>query len=68
MKESLEVKLIEMRTRNNITQEDLADHLGVTRQTIISIEKGRYKPSLILALKISKYFSVPLEDIFSLEK
>ena len=46
------------------TQEDLAKRLGVTRQTIISMEKGTYNPSLILAFKIAREFGMAIEDIF----
>lgn len=47
-----------------MTQEQLADKLGVSRQTIISIESGRYNPSLILGYKISKVFNESIEEIF----
>ena len=50
-----------------VTQEDLAKGIGVTRQTIIAIEKGNYTPSVLLALKISKYFKKPVGDIFLYE-
>jgi putative transcriptional regulator len=49
-----------------ITQEDLAASVGVTRQTIISIEKGNYVPSVLLALKIAEFFQVPVEEVFYL--
>jgi putative transcriptional regulator len=49
---------------NNITQEELAQAVGVTRQTIISIEKGRFVPSTLLALKLAKFFKKAVEDIF----
>lgn len=51
-----------------MTQQDLADRLGVTRQTIHAIEKGRYAPSVGLALKLAKVFGVPVEALFRLEK
>ena len=51
---------------NKITQEDLAKMVNVTRQTIISIEQGKYIASLPLALKIAKVFNVKVEDVFSL--
>ncbi|MDB5204265.1 MAG: hypothetical protein JWP09_293 [Candidatus Taylorbacteria bacterium] len=60
-------KLIHYRTSLNLTQEDLAVKLGVTRQTIIAIEKGNYTPSLLLALKVSGFFKVPVEKIFNLK-
>lgn len=49
-----------------MTQEELAHAVGVTRQTIISIEKGRFVPSTLLALKLAKFFKKPVEDIFFL--
>ena len=56
------------RKAHGVTQQDLADAVGVTRQTIIAIEKGNYTPSVLLALKISSHFSKNLEDIFFLKK
>jgi putative transcriptional regulator len=53
-----------LRTKHALTQEELALRVGVTRQTIISIEKGRYTPSVLLALKIAEVFNVPVENIF----
>ena len=47
-----------------MTQADLADRIGVTRQTIIAIEQGRYSPSLEMAFQIARVFDVPLEDVF----
>lgn len=47
-----------------MTQADLAEAVGVTRQTIIAIEQGRYSPSLEMAFQISKAFGVPLDDVF----
>ena len=52
----------------DLTQEQLAEKLDVTRQTIIAIESGRYLPSLPLAFKIAKLFEVQVEDIFSFDK
>jgi putative transcriptional regulator len=49
-----------------MTQQDLADRLSVTRQTIIALEAGRYAPSLLLALRMAKFFNVTVEDIFQL--
>lgn len=48
----------------NLTQEELAKEVGVTRQTIIAIEKEKYDPSLVLAFKIAKFFKVQIEEIF----
>ncbi len=47
-----------------MTQADLADRIGVTRQTIIAIEQGRYSPSLEMAFQIAQVFKVPLDDVF----
>ncbi len=55
------------RAMHDLTQEALARDLGVTRQTILAIEKGKYDPSLILAYKIARYFGVKIEDIFVLD-
>ncbi len=52
------------RAMHDLTQEALADKLGVTRQTVISIEKGKYDPSLELAFKVAELFKVTIEDIF----
>lgn len=57
-------KLKVYRAMNDLTQEDLAKEVKVTRQTIISIEKQKYDPSLTLAFKIAKFFNVHIEDIF----
>lgn len=57
----------ELRKGKRMTQEDLAKQLGVTRQTIISIENGKYVASLALAIKISRVFSLAVEEIFELE-
>ena len=54
------------RTKSGLTQEELAQAVGVTRQTIISIEKGNYTPSVALALKFALVFKIKVEDIFSL--
>ncbi len=55
-----------LRLNRALTQEELAEKAGVSRQTIIAIEKGNYTPSVLLALKIARIFKVPVEDIFSL--
>ncbi|NUM25660.1 MAG: helix-turn-helix transcriptional regulator [Candidatus Buchananbacteria bacterium] len=52
------------RTKQGVTQEQLALALGVTRQTIIAIERGNYTPSVLLALKIANFFGQPVEKIF----
>ena len=57
----------ELRKAKGLRQEDLARALEVTRQTIIAIENNKYDPSLELAMKISKYFGISVNDIFTLE-
>ena len=57
-------RLREFRARYRMTQEELARRVGVTRQTIIAIENGKYLPSLKLAFKLAKSFNVRIEDLF----
>ena len=57
-------QLEELRRQHAIRQEDLAQALGVSRQTVISLEKGKYNPSLALAFKLARYFNLTIEDIF----
>jgi putative transcriptional regulator len=64
MKNSIRVE----RAIKDITQQELAQAVGVSRQTINSIEAGKYIPSTVLSLKIAKYFEKPLESIFELEE
>ncbi len=52
---------------NEMTQQALADNVGITRQTVIALEKGKYYPSLELAFLIAKNFGLPLEDVFQFE-
>jgi putative transcriptional regulator len=51
-------------THGEMTQADLAERIGVTRQTVIAIEQGKYSPSLELAFQIARVFGVPLDDVF----
>lgn len=64
MKNTIKVE----RAKKNMTQEDLAQKLGVSRQSINAIETYKFVPSTILALKIARYFKVSVHDIFELEK
>lgn len=61
-------RLKKLRKERGINQEELADILEVTRQTIGSLENGRYDPSINLAFKIAKYFNLQIEDIFIYEE
>ena len=64
----MENRIKELRKQQNVTQEDLANAVGVTRQTIISLENGKYNASLQLAFKIAKYFNTAIERIFVFEE
>lgn len=66
MTEYISNEVSKYRNQNGVTQEDLAMKVNVSRQTIIALEKGNYTPSILLALKISKYFKVPVEKIFKI--
>ena len=61
-------RIIELRKANHMTQQDLANLLGVTRQTIISLEGGRYNPSITLAFKLAHTYNMHIEDIFIYEE
>ncbi|WP_273127545.1 helix-turn-helix transcriptional regulator [Bacillus weihaiensis] len=61
-------RMKEMRKAKKLTQEDLAKQVGVSRQSIIAIESGKYKPSLELAYNISKAFECIIEDVFIMEE
>ncbi|MBP3649572.1 MAG: helix-turn-helix transcriptional regulator [Clostridia bacterium] len=64
----METKIKELRKQHKLSQEELADAVGTTRQTITSIETGKYVASLPLAYKIAKYFGLHIEDVFMLEE
>lgn len=66
--DELKNRLEEIRKQNDIRQEDLATALKVSRQTIGSLENGRYNPSIILAFKVARYFNMSIEDIFIYEE
>lgn len=61
-------KIKVFRAMHDLTQEDLASAIGVTRQTILAIEKGKYVPSLDLAFRIARRFSVNIEDVFQYDE
>lgn len=66
MRDSVRNNVNKERTIKGATQEELAVAVGVSRQTIIAIEKGNYAPSVLLALKIAHYFKKPVEKLFEL--
>ena len=61
-------RIEEIRKVKNIRQEDFAKALGVSRQTISSLETGRYNPSIYLAYRIAKFFSLTIEEVFIFEE
>ena len=64
----IENRIIELRKPIKVTQAELADAVGVTRQTIVSLESGRYTASLPLAYKIAKFFGKTIEEVFIFEE
>ena len=65
---SLTTKIREYRARDKLSQEELAQKVGVRRETIGNLENGRYNPSIILAFKIARYFGLSIEEIFIYEE
>ena len=64
----MQTKIAEYRKKRGVTQEELVDAVNVTRQTIISLEGGRYKASLVLAHKLAQYFDVTIEELIVFDK
>jgi len=64
----LQNRVKELRARHDLTQGELGDKVGVTRQTIAAIEKGDYIPSLLLALNVCQTFNLPMEQVFWLQE
>lgn len=60
----MKTRIQELRKKRKVTQEELAEAIGVTRQTVISLENGRYNASLQLAHRIAKFFEMQIEDVF----
>ena len=67
MKTNIQNCVQKLRIEQGMTQEDLAGKVGVTRQTVIAIEKGNYTPSVLLALRIAEFFKKPVEGIFNIK-
>ena len=63
----LRTRIKELRARYNITQEELAEKVGVTRQTMLYLEKGRYNPSLLLAHRVASVLKSTIEEVFIIE-
>lgn len=68
MREAVQNNVYGIRMKTGITQEGLAREIGVSRQTIIAIEKGNYVPSVLLAMKIAKFFKKSVEETFYIKK
>jgi putative transcriptional regulator len=68
MKEEVHNHVYAMRARSGVTQEELARAVGVSRQTIVAIEKGNYVPSVLLAMKIASFFNQTVEEIFYIRR
>ena len=60
----MQTRIKELRARDGLTQQELANRVGVTRQTIIALEAGKYAPSLPLAFRLARVFGVSIEDVF----
>jgi putative transcriptional regulator len=64
---TIQNQIKKLRLQRNVTQEELAEAVGVSRQTIIAIEKGNYVPSLLLAMQLAKFYKARVEDLFILQ-
>jgi len=64
-KSSFESSIHVWRAKSRMTQQELADGVGVSRQTIVQLERNRYNPSLLLAYDIAEFFGVPIDQVFS---
>jgi DNA-binding XRE family transcriptional regulator len=62
----INTRIKELRARYNLTQDELADEVGVTRQTMLYLEKGKYNPSLVLAYKVAKALNSTIEEVFEI--
>lgn len=63
----MKTRIKELRAKYDLTQEDLAKKVGVRRETIVFLEKGKYNPSLKLAYDVAKVFSIPIEEVFQFD-
>ena len=64
----INTRIKELRARYNLTQDELADQVGVTRQTMLYLEKGKYNPSLVLAYKVAKALNSTIEEVFEIDE
>lgn len=63
----IRTRIKELRARYNLTQEELAEKVGITRQTMLYLEKGRYNPSLLLAYRVAKVLQSSIDEVFTIE-
>ena len=66
MSDELDNNIAKLRSRKKLSQQQLADAIGVSRKTISTVETGRFTPSVIIALKLAKFFEVSVEEVFEL--
>lgn len=67
MNEELDNHIHKLRLQHKLSQQELADAIGVSRKTISTVETGRFTPSVVIALKIAAHFNVPVDQVFSLK-
>ena len=63
----IRTRIKELRAKQNLTQDELAERVGVTRQTLLYLEKGKYNPSLVLAHKVAGVLQCTIEEVFTIE-
>ncbi|WP_240219931.1 helix-turn-helix transcriptional regulator [Rheinheimera hassiensis] len=66
MNEVLDNHIAKLRSKRKLSQQELADAIGVSRKTISTVETGRFTPSVVIALKLAQFFAVPVEAVFAL--
>lgn len=64
----LDNNIAKLRSKLKLSQQELADAIGVSRKTVSTVETGRFTPSVVIALKVAKFFEVPVEKVFELEE
>jgi putative transcriptional regulator len=68
MMSELDNNIAKLRSKLKLSQQELADAIGVSRKTVSTVETGRFTPSVVIALKMAKFFEVPVEKVFELEE
>ncbi|NQZ20594.1 MAG: helix-turn-helix transcriptional regulator [Colwellia sp.] len=67
MNNELDNHIAKLRSKRKLSQQELADNIGVSRKTISTVETGRFTPSVVIALKLARFFELPVEKVFELE-